>query len=125
MEIATAFTTLTAAVGSARKVFEASRTLANAELKQMIADLSSQMADLSLHMADLKHEIIRLQEENATLKGKAEGAKPTLKWGCYVFEGDETLYCPRCYETQGKKHPTSRIMHNVRKCSICDALLGT
>ncbi|MEX2119724.1 MAG: hypothetical protein WD847_09025 [Pirellulales bacterium] len=126
MDIVAPFTLLASAAVNAKKLFEASKALSNAEMKQMIADLAMQMAEVSLEMATLKHEIVRLQVENAALKDKATNEKPKLKWGCYQFEGDETLYCPKCWETQHRKHPTTRVMSGrFRKCSICDAMMGT
>lgn len=47
--------------------------------------------------------------------------RPTLKWGCYKFEGLEGLYCPACYESKGKKIPTSRIKGGIYKCPLCNA----
>lgn len=47
--------------------------------------------------------------------------EPTLKWGCYKFEGLNGLYCPACYESKGKKIPTSRINGGIYKCPLCKA----
>jgi hypothetical protein len=50
--------------------------------------------------------------------------KPTLKWGCYKFDGMEGLYCPACYESKGKKIPASRIKGGIYKCPLCSAELS-
>jgi len=50
--------------------------------------------------------------------------KPKMKWGAYVFEGDEKLYCPVCYEKDGLKIPTSRINSSFRQCPNCKAKLS-
>jgi hypothetical protein len=50
--------------------------------------------------------------------------QPTLKWGCYKFDGREGLYCPACYESKGLKVLTSRINYKIRKCPLCKAELS-
>lgn len=49
---------------------------------------------------------------------------PTLKWGCYKFEGKEGLYCPACYETSGKTIPVPRLTGGHYKCPVCKAELS-
>lgn len=117
---------INASIGSARTLLDASKTLANAELKQMIAELAMKLADASLEMAELKHEVIQLRDENAALKAKKEVGKPTMKWGCYQFEGEEGLFCPKCWERDGKKHHTNRAMNGkLYKCTVCDTMFPT
>lgn len=50
--------------------------------------------------------------------------RPTLKWGCYKFEGIKGLYCPVCYEEKGLKIATSRINGGIYKCPKCNAKLS-
>jgi hypothetical protein len=99
------FSAVTTAYTSVKKIVEASRTLQNAEMKQMIADLAMQLADACLQMAELKHEMLRLQGENDALKTAKVSNRPNIVKACYQFEGDEGLYCPVCYDTKGKKDP--------------------
>lgn len=49
---------------------------------------------------------------------------PTLKWGCYQFEGLKGLYCPVCYEENGLKIPASRLPGGRYKCPRCKAELS-
>lgn len=49
--------------------------------------------------------------------------RPTIKWGCYQFAGDETLYCIKCYETQRRKHPTTRMNSQQRQCAVCHSVV--
>lgn len=49
--------------------------------------------------------------------------EPTLKWGCYKFEGKEGLYCPACYENNGKLIPVPRLSGGHYKCPSCKAEL--
>jgi len=62
------------------------------------------------------------RNQSSTSIGTEE--KPRFKWGCYVFEGDEILYCPACFENRNKKIPTSRLNSKFRQCPSCKARLG-
>jgi len=48
----------------------------------------------------------------------------TLKWGCYIFEGTQGLFCPVCYEEKGLKIPASRLQGGHYKCPRCKAELS-
>lgn len=52
-----------------------------------------------------------------------DSIKPTLKWGCYKFEGEDGLFCPVCYETKELKIPCSRFSSSVYQCPNCKAKL--
>ncbi len=56
-------------------------------------------------------------------KAGVEKEKPKMKWGCYQFDRDFTLYCPVCYEKDGLKMPTSRVNTTLRECPNCKAKL--
>ena len=116
-------TSLTSAIANAialvRKLDEIAKKLKQAEIKAMIAELADQLADAKMKMAELKNDIASLQEENKALKSKAEGEKPTMQWGCYIFEGDARLYCPACFDTKGMKYVTTRLNSRRRRCSVC------
>jgi hypothetical protein len=104
------------------KIREASRTLVNAELKQAIADLSDQLATTSQEVADLKLEVRRVTDENIALKSAKEDGKPDLRDGRYYFDGDETPYCPKCFETRGKKYAVTK-MDIFWQCTVCDKVV--
>lgn len=126
MEVTTVVATIATAAANVKSIYEASKTSANAELKQMIADLSMQLVDASLRMAELKHKVIRLQQENADLKAKSEMPTPKMLWGCYKFQGMEGLYCPKCFENSGKMHRTARAENGrFYRCSVCGAMHST
>ena len=42
-----------------------------------------------------------------------------MQWGCLLFPGDNRLYCPSCFHTNGKKIQTSRIDTHNRYCALC------
>jgi hypothetical protein len=64
-----------------------------------------------------------LRKPTTKRKSSSEKEKPRMKWGCYQFEGDSTLYCPVCYEKEGLKIPTSRVNSILRECPNCKAKL--
>ncbi|MGN6195820.1 MAG: hypothetical protein ACTHOB_12840 [Ginsengibacter sp.] len=51
--------------------------------------------------------------------------KPTVKWGCYQFLPDETLYCPFCYNKDGEKMVTTRYDMKFRQCTNCERKIST
>lgn len=69
------------------------------ELKAVVAELAEQLAESKLKTADLKSLF-------ADLRAELTREKPTEKQGCYVFDGDENLYCPYCFTTDGRKCAT-------------------
>lgn len=104
-----------------------SNNIKESEIKNVIADLSNEIADVKLAAAQLKEEILKLKEENSELRHqKARDEKPSIKWGCYYFNGDETrLYCTACYDTKGQKSLTNRVNTRFRHCPVCKANIGS
>jgi hypothetical protein len=123
MSIAAAVASVKAAIETLGKLRDLTKTMQNVELKTTIARLDNELADTQMKLAELKREIITLQEENESLRG-VKTEKHTKKWGCYMFEGDPEMYCPGCY-AKGKKSPTTRLSSKFRKCSVCQATLGS
>jgi len=119
MGISSAISAIKTSIELVGKLREIAKNMEQAELKATIAALANQLADANLKMAELKEEMATIKEENQALKNRAENGKPTVKWGCYIFEGDERLYCPACFDTKGKKHLTTRVNSKKRQCSVC------
>src|SRR5215470_17359066 len=100
-----------------------------AVLKERLALAEQKFKDMEAENKKLKEQAAALREENDALKRRIADApmaiatpkeEPQIKWGCYYFNGDESkLYCPRCYETQNKKHPTARMGVKARQCTVC------
>ncbi len=65
-----------------------------------------------------------LQDKPLIVDNTSQPEHPTLKWGCYKFEGIEGLYCPVCYEEKGQKIPASRLLGGRYKCPKCKAELS-
>ncbi|MBW8035960.1 MAG: hypothetical protein FVQ79_10090 [Planctomycetes bacterium] len=63
-------------------------------------------------------------DEVLTENEASDSSTPTLKWGCYQFEGRDGLYCPACYEMHGKMIPAARLAGGHYKCPVCGAELS-
>ncbi len=125
MDVSALIGTIKGAVATIGKLREITKSMEQAELKATIADLANQLADAQLQVAELKNEMLALQTENQAIKSKENEEKPTVKWGCYKFTGDDSLYCPACYDTKGEKRLTTRINSMRRMCSVCRTVLGS
>src|ERR1051326_445586 len=87
-------------------------------IRDQAAVLEKENTSLSIRLRDAEKKNESLAMELALLKRTAE--KPTMKWGCMVFEGDENLYCPACFYNGGRKIPTSRATGGrTRFCAVC------
>ena len=106
---------------------EISKNLSEAEFKNLLADLSNELADAKIQIADLKYQLAAQADEMRTLKMAQPAAKekPTIKWGCYQFEGQEGLFCTACYDSKGQKSLTNRVNSRFRMCPVCRAPIGT
>ncbi|MHC4136111.1 MAG: hypothetical protein ACYS0K_14115 [Planctomycetota bacterium] len=123
---------LVSAIGNAislvQRLREISKKIAEAEFKSLLADLANKLADAKLEAASLKECLAELQEENRVLREVSPdpSEKPTgTKWGCYVFEGDDGLYCPACWDSKRQKSRTTRVTREFRHCPVCNAPIGT
>jgi predicted RNA-binding Zn-ribbon protein involved in translation (DUF1610 family) len=65
-----------------------------------------------------------LQDKPIKVNQTLQHEHPTLKWGCYKFEGVNGLYCPVCFEVNGQKIPASRLPGGHYKCPKCKAELS-
>lgn len=71
----------------------------------------------------LEKEIKEWKGKDASILPAREDRKPQVKWGCYVWEDDEKLYCPACFDTTGMKYMTTRMNIHERKCTVCGRVL--
>lgn len=120
--------TIGSSISLAQRLREISKNIADAEFKNILADLSSELADIKLEAVSLKEQVAALKEENLLLKRTSTpiGEKPSgRKYGCYQFEGESGLFCPGCWDSKRKKSSTTRINTYFRKCSVCQAMLGS
>jgi hypothetical protein len=77
---------------------EISRNIHETDFRNLLANLSNELADARLQVAGLKERVARVTEENSEQKAAepSNKQKPTLKWGCYQFEGEKGLSCTAC-----------------------------
>jgi len=114
------------AISIVTRLKEISKNVSEAEFRNLLANLSNELADAKIQIASLKEQVAALAEENHALKhAKTEKKeKLALKWGCYIFEGDDRLYCTACYDTKGQKNLTNRLSSTRRVCPVCKAVFG-
>ena len=120
--------TVSNSIALAQRLREISRNIADAEFKNLLADLSSELADVKLEAASLKEKLAALQEENRLLRQIASSVdeKPIgTKWGCYLFQGSEGLYCTACWDSKRRKSLTNRQSTRFRSCPVCNATIGS
>lgn len=67
------------------------------------AEVISQVIDLQMLVSELIDKNRQLSDENHALRGKLEEkAKMKFNGLWYQREGDDTPFCPQCFEAEGK-----------------------
>jgi hypothetical protein len=119
-------TTTSTAISLLKRLREISKNIEEAEFNNVLADLANELADIKIEAASLKEKMASLIEENASLKKvKSTTEKPSgVKWGCYIFEDPEMLYCTACWDSKKQKSLTSRATSKHRLCGVCKAVNG-
>jgi hypothetical protein len=104
----------------------------NAVLKERVALAEQKLKEIEQEKKKLEEKVSALEVENANLKQKQLSTvaaqsqeNPRLEEGCYVFDGDNRLYCPACFDTKGKKHLTTAFIAGRRMCTVCKTVLGS
>jgi len=114
------------AIALVSKLRDIAKKIDQAEMHNLLADLSNELADAKMAMAELKEQVVTISEENRLLKEiqLGEREKPVqVRYGCYMFEGAEGLFCTACYDTKGQKIRAARIAGHYR-CPVCKAMLS-
>ncbi len=114
------------AIALVSKLRDIAKKIDQAEMHNLLADLSNELADAKMAMAELKEQVVTISEENRLLKEiqLGEREKPVqVKYGCYMFEGAEGLFCTACYDTKGQKIRVARIAGHYH-CPVCKAMLS-
>lgn len=95
------------AINFAKSIKESVHSLKKAELNLMIVDLIETQASQKLLAADLKIAILEKEQEIRKLNGQLaylnSQNKPQFIHGRYKFEGDDGVYCCRCWDADLKK----------------------
>ncbi len=97
----------------------------SAVVKERLALAEDRFRKIEEENKELKQQITKLSQENQTLKAAQPELyeKPTIRWGCYQFANETGLYCTACYDTNRKKHLTTRLNSMSRQCPVCKAIL--
>ncbi|MEX0685444.1 MAG: hypothetical protein WD267_11465 [Balneolales bacterium] len=113
-------------IGIVKRLREISKNIEVAEFNNLLAELANKLADSKMEVADLKTTILQLEEKINRLESKNSAKSKILgvKWGCYQFEDMEGLFCPRCFDVDGRQILTSRLRSGKRKCPQCNAELS-
>jgi hypothetical protein len=91
------------AISIVQKLRELNQKVGDADMKMLLADLSNELADAKLEAARLKTMLADLEEENGQLKhlkGSGDLASPNYDGTVYRVEGDQSAFCPGCYDTK-------------------------
>jgi hypothetical protein len=98
-----------------------------------LADLIKKLGDVDLYrkILDLEEEIIELTTENRSLKEQVQKLeeiknieeKMSFKRPFWFMDGDETPYCPKCWEGEKKNIHLIELFSGRWKCPVCDTLI--
>lgn len=124
--------TITAVLSSVKTATEIAKiikdsdaSLSSAEAKLKVADLISALADVKLELAEVLDTLREKDLEISSLKQQLH-EKQSMRFDgkLYWIEGDETPFCPVCYESDNKLHhltynPGGPGCNSYRRCKIC------
>ena len=92
------------AVGIAKKLADDGGELDKATLKLDLANLMSELASVKMEVITTQALLFEAEQKNKQLEEQLKDKHTfTFNDGLYWKEGDETAFCPKCYETQGIK----------------------
>ncbi len=129
--ISTTLAGIDSAIGIAKAVKDADSSVQLASYKLQLADLMMALADSKINIAEIKNLAIEKDKAIDTLKMELQqilsNEKPSVKGGCYFFDGDDNPYCTGCWDVSMKKIRTARnaLMPNLRECPSCKAKFST
>ncbi|MGE1560408.1 hypothetical protein [Pantoea septica] len=112
------FASTAAAVGIIDKALTITKKLSDNSPELDKATLKLELANLMVELASVKMEVISLQalvfdaeQKNKELEEKLKDKDTfTFKSGVYWKDGDDTAFCPKCWENDGKKlHMLARL----------------
>lgn len=87
------------AVGIAKKLADDGGELDKATLKLELANLMSELASVKMEVITTQALLFEAEQKNKQLEEQLKDKHTfTFKDGLYWKEGDETAYCPKCFE---------------------------
>jgi len=101
---ATAVGIIDKAVGITKKLSDNSPELDKATLKLELANLMVELASVKMEVISLQALVFDAEQKNKALEEKLkENESFIFKSGVYWKDGDDTAFCPKCWEKDGKK----------------------
>lgn len=108
---ATAVGIIDKAVNITKKLSDNSPELDKATLKLELANLMVELASVKMEVISLQALVFDAEQKNKALEEKLnENESFIFKSGVYWKAGDDTAFCPKCWENDGKKlHMLARL----------------
>lgn len=128
---ATAVGIIDKAVNITKKLSDNSPELDKATLKLELANLMVELASVKMEVISLQVLVFDAEQKNKELEEKLRDKDTfTFKSGVYWKDGDDTGFCPKCWENDGKKihllartHQYADLGHSIEKpnwnCRVC------
>lgn len=98
------------AVGIAKKLADDGGELDNATLKLELANLMTELASVKMEVITTQALLFDAEQKIKDLEEKLKDKTAfSFRDGVFWTEGDDTAFCPKCYESENKKiHMESR-----------------
>lgn len=101
---ATAVGIIDKALNITKKLSDNSPELDKATLKLELANLMVELASVKMEVISLQALVFDAEQKNKALEEKLkENESFIFKSGVYWKDGDDTAFCPKCWENDGKK----------------------
>lgn len=119
------------AVGITKKLSDNSPELDKATLKLELANLMVELASVKMEVISLQALVFDAEQKNKALEEKLKDNETFIfKSGVYWKDGDDTAFCPKCWENDGKKihllareHQYAGLGQSIEKpnwnCRVC------
>jgi len=119
------------AVSITQKLSDNSPELDKATLKLELANLMVELASVKMEVISLQALVFDAEQKNKALEEKLKDNETfVFKSGVYWKDGDDTAFCPKCWENDGKKihlhareHQYAGLGQSIEKpnwnCRVC------
>ncbi len=94
----------------------------NAVLRERLALVEQRFKDMEEKLTAVIKERDELKRQIAEAPAAMPTEKPEIRNGVYYFAGDESPYCPRCFEREGRKHVMADNLIRL-KCTVCGNMI--
>lgn len=90
--------------------------------KNLLEPTWSSSNEIAGAMTKWKTLLKQITKPNVNKRGSE---KPKVKYGCFTFPPDETLYCPYCYNKEAEKYIATRVNIKNYQCTNCGRSIPT